>query len=240
VVVRVQQSAARNFGWRVHAGANCIARRPKHLRRFLAAASPRPHCSFAARESAFVGSRIHTYTRLSSRPAQDHHVSLGLDIRRRCYRLLCTSSHAMRTHARSHTDPSEQGRAALVALRRSGGGAGALGRSYYKGGFEPKMTRREAALILEMPYVSPTRPPLWPANDHQRTRHHQGTPAQEAPLAHAPQPPRSRRQPLPSHQSQRGQRVVGEGGQIGPDDEQSIDHLYYYIMASAWRWTGTN
>jgi hypothetical protein len=29
-----------------------------------------------------------------------------------------------------------------------------LGRGYYKGGFEPKMTRREAALILEMPYVS--------------------------------------------------------------------------------------
>jgi DnaJ family protein C protein 19 len=47
------------------------------------------------------------------------------------------------------------GRAALVALRRSGGGAGALGRGYYKGGFEPKMTRREAALILEMPYVYP-------------------------------------------------------------------------------------
>ncbi|KAF2824603.1 hypothetical protein CC86DRAFT_295912, partial [Ophiobolus disseminans] len=43
------------------------------------------------------------------------------------------------------------GRAALVALRRSGGGAGALGRGFYKGGFEPKMTRREAALILEMP-----------------------------------------------------------------------------------------
>jgi DnaJ family protein C protein 19 len=39
-------------------------------------------------------------------------------------------------------------------MRRSGGGAGALGRSYYKGGFEPKMTRREAALILEMPYVA--------------------------------------------------------------------------------------
>jgi DnaJ family protein C protein 19 len=46
-----------------------------------------------------------------------------------------------------------QGRAALVALRRSGGGAGALGRGFYKGGFEPKMTRREAALILEMPYM---------------------------------------------------------------------------------------
>ncbi|KAF2125679.1 hypothetical protein P153DRAFT_434139 [Dothidotthia symphoricarpi CBS 119687] len=43
------------------------------------------------------------------------------------------------------------GRAALVALRKSGGGAGALGRGFYKGGFEPKMTRREAALILEMP-----------------------------------------------------------------------------------------
>ncbi|ORY01175.1 mitochondrial import inner membrane translocase subunit tim14 [Clohesyomyces aquaticus] len=44
------------------------------------------------------------------------------------------------------------GRAALVAMRRSGKmGAGALGRGYYKGGFEPKMTRREAALILEMP-----------------------------------------------------------------------------------------
>lgn len=51
-----------------------------------------------------------------------------------------------------------QGRAGLVALRRSGGAAGALGRSYYKGGFEPKMTRREAALILEMPYVPLTGP----------------------------------------------------------------------------------
>ena len=46
-----------------------------------------------------------------------------------------------------------QGRAGLVALRRSGAGGAALGRGYYKGGFEPKMTRREAALILEMPYV---------------------------------------------------------------------------------------
>ncbi|KAF2865221.1 hypothetical protein BDV95DRAFT_507597 [Massariosphaeria phaeospora] len=43
------------------------------------------------------------------------------------------------------------GRAALVALRRSGAGGAALGRGYYKGGFEPKMTRKEAALILEMP-----------------------------------------------------------------------------------------
>ncbi|CAN9308635.1 unnamed protein product [Alternaria sp. RS040] len=51
------------------------------------------------------------------------------------------------------------GRAALVALRRSGGGAGALGRGYYKGGFEPKMTRREAALILEMPYADESTQP---------------------------------------------------------------------------------
>ncbi|KAF2728007.1 mitochondrial import inner membrane translocase subunit tim14 [Polyplosphaeria fusca] len=43
------------------------------------------------------------------------------------------------------------GRAAFVAVQRSRGGVNALGRSFYKGGFEPKMTRREAALILEMP-----------------------------------------------------------------------------------------
>ncbi|KAF2805204.1 mitochondrial import inner membrane translocase subunit tim14, partial [Mytilinidion resinicola] len=42
------------------------------------------------------------------------------------------------------------GRAGLVALRKSRGGA-AFGRAFYKGGFEPKMTRREAALILEVP-----------------------------------------------------------------------------------------
>ncbi|KAK3065203.1 mitochondrial import inner membrane translocase subunit TIM14 [Coniosporium uncinatum] len=43
------------------------------------------------------------------------------------------------------------GRAGLVALRRSRGQVGALGRSFYKGGFEPKMNRKEAALILEVP-----------------------------------------------------------------------------------------
>ncbi|KAJ9620527.1 mitochondrial import inner membrane translocase subunit TIM14 [Taxawa tesnikishii (nom. ined.)] len=41
------------------------------------------------------------------------------------------------------------GRAGLVALRRYRGGTSALGKAFYKGGFEPKMTRREAALILE-------------------------------------------------------------------------------------------
>ncbi|MCJ1329599.1 mitochondrial import inner membrane translocase subunit TIM14 [Thelotrema lepadinum] len=41
------------------------------------------------------------------------------------------------------------GRAGLVALRKSRGGVGAVG-SFFKGGFEPKMNRREAALILQL------------------------------------------------------------------------------------------
>lgn len=116
-----------------------------------------------------------------------------------------------------NTDSNGQGRAALVALRRSGGGAGALGRSYYKGGFEPKMTRREAALILELPYDEPpyeSDPSAYfgVLTTTQRKRHYQGTSAQEAPLSHAFEPPRSRRQPLPGHQSQRSKRTAGEGG----------------------------
>ncbi|KAK3726048.1 mitochondrial import inner membrane translocase subunit TIM14 [Vermiconidia calcicola] len=43
------------------------------------------------------------------------------------------------------------GRAGLVALRRYRGGTSAMGRAFYKGGFEQKMNRREAALILETP-----------------------------------------------------------------------------------------
>ncbi|KAL4881124.1 hypothetical protein BJY04DRAFT_65282 [Aspergillus karnatakaensis] len=43
------------------------------------------------------------------------------------------------------------GRAGLVAYRRSKGGVNALGKAYYKGGFEPRMNRREASLILELP-----------------------------------------------------------------------------------------
>ena len=37
-----------------------------------------------------------------------------------------------------------------MALRRYRGGANAFGRAFYKGGFEPRMNRREAALILEL------------------------------------------------------------------------------------------
>ena len=44
-----------------------------------------------------------------------------------------------------------QGRAGLVALRKSRGAAGAVGK-FYKGGFEPKMNRREASLILQLKY----------------------------------------------------------------------------------------
>lgn len=43
----------------------------------------------------------------------------------------------------------------MVALRKYRGGAAgatALGRAYYKGGFEPKMNRREATLILQLRY----------------------------------------------------------------------------------------
>ena len=41
-----------------------------------------------------------------------------------------------------------------MALRRSRGEAvGALGKAFYKGGFEPKMNRREAALILQLRYA---------------------------------------------------------------------------------------
>ncbi|KAI9727775.1 MAG: mitochondrial import inner membrane translocase subunit TIM14 [Cirrosporium novae-zelandiae] len=42
------------------------------------------------------------------------------------------------------------GRAGLIAIRRSRGGASALGKSFYKGGFDPKINRREAALILQL------------------------------------------------------------------------------------------
>jgi len=45
------------------------------------------------------------------------------------------------------------GRAGLVAMRKYRGGAAgaaALGKAFYKGGFEPRMNRREAALILQL------------------------------------------------------------------------------------------
>ena len=52
-----------------------------------------------------------------------------------------------------NTQKDAQGRAGLVALRKYRGGAtaaGVLGKAFYKGGFEPKMNRREASLILQL------------------------------------------------------------------------------------------
>ncbi|KAG5946469.1 mitochondrial import inner membrane translocase subunit TIM14 [Claviceps monticola] len=46
------------------------------------------------------------------------------------------------------------GRAGLVAWRRSRGGTGSLGKAFYKGGFESKMTKKEASLILSLRYIS--------------------------------------------------------------------------------------
>jgi len=49
------------------------------------------------------------------------------------------------------------GRVGLQAFKRYKAGAdgavGVLGKQFYKGGFENRMTRREAALILQMRYA---------------------------------------------------------------------------------------
>lgn len=41
----------------------------------------------------------------------------------------------------------------MIAWRRSRGGAGAMGQAFYKGGFEPRMNRKEASLILSLKCV---------------------------------------------------------------------------------------
>lgn len=52
----------------------------------------------------------------------------------------------------SKLTPDAQGRAGIVAFRRwrNPNAVNALGRAFYKGGFESKMTRREASLILDL------------------------------------------------------------------------------------------
>jgi len=74
---------------------------------------------------------------------------------------LCTSPdlHPQSIQHNSNTTPQQVGlgiaaaaffgRAGLVALRRYQGGTNALGRAFYKGGFDAKINRREAALILQ-------------------------------------------------------------------------------------------
>lgn len=46
-----------------------------------------------------------------------------------------------------------QGRAALVAVRQSRQGVAGVGRQFYKGGFENKMNKKEASLILSLKYA---------------------------------------------------------------------------------------
>lgn len=41
----------------------------------------------------------------------------------------------------------------MIAWRRSRGGVGAMGQAFYKGGFEPRMSRKEASLILSLKSV---------------------------------------------------------------------------------------
>ncbi|KAI5806346.1 mitochondrial import inner membrane translocase subunit tim14 [Geopyxis carbonaria] len=52
------------------------------------------------------------------------------------------------------------GRIGLQAFKKYKGGSGAagLGKSFYKGGFENRMNRREAALILQMSERNLTKP----------------------------------------------------------------------------------
>lgn len=85
------------------------------------------------------------------------HIQYGVSHRGRCRRRHSrfpgTSPFTLPAQAKPRTDCHVQGRAGLVALRRYRGGVNALGRPFYKGGFEPRMNRREAALILELSYV---------------------------------------------------------------------------------------
>lgn len=62
---------------------------------------------------------------------------------------VCSALHLAMSRAFS-ANAHPQGRAGLVAWRRSRGGVGALGKAFYKGGFEPKMSKREATLILSL------------------------------------------------------------------------------------------
>ncbi|KAK0722933.1 hypothetical protein B0T26DRAFT_641491 [Lasiosphaeria miniovina] len=67
------------------------------------------------------------------------------------------TSHGTETCWLTQHSRQPQGRAGVVAWRRSRGGVGALGKAFYKGGFEPRMNRREAALILSLKEQSVTK-----------------------------------------------------------------------------------
>lgn len=106
--------------------------------------------------AAFEQTTVHHINRSQVRLRHGHRSCRGRWSRRSC--LLRTLSHHHHHHHRqlaasnpstNTVDCNSQGRAGLVALRRARGGTSALGKAYYKGGFEKQMNRREAALILE-------------------------------------------------------------------------------------------
>lgn len=184
---------ARNFGWSVHIYPPAILARqlrcistetppqisfppPRRRRRRIHLASPQsppPHRAHPPRRISSNRNHLVRHNHETCLPGSGSWAlvpllsSYGSPI----FALAVTADLVMELQEqlgmsrRTCTDRCEQGRAALVALRRSGGGAGALGRGYYKGGFEPKMTRREAALILEMPYVDKSTQPTKSTRD---------------------------------------------------------------------------
>jgi hypothetical protein len=90
---------------------------------------------------------------------------------------------------------------------------GALGKTFYKGGFEPKMNRREAALILQLRYD-----PLhafWRretilTDGLQRTSTHKRTHTKEPQNTYDVEPSRSGRKSILSNESQRGEGIPGK------------------------------
>lgn len=76
-------------------------------------------------------------------------ISTCVGNRHRCRSILCMSLSSSGSCAFTN-ERYFQGRAATIAWRRSRGGVGAMGQAFYKGGFEPRMNRKEASLILSL------------------------------------------------------------------------------------------
>lgn len=158
-------------------------------------------------------SRRHPSTSSSrhSPPHLAHHVCCCLGCWY-CGRRLLRKTKLSRAPSGCPMTNTTQGRAGLIAWRRSRGGVGAMGKAFYKGGFEPKMNSKEASLILSLKCVlaSSHALPTRQLTASQRARPDPGEGPQGPPHAHAPEPPRSRRQPVPRDQGQRSERAAGE------------------------------
>ena len=134
--------------------------------------------------------RFHHIAFLRPFPTQRrHHVAGRLGSRHRRSRFLCES---WAWNSLSTRLIPSKGRAGIVALRRSKAGGKALGKAFYKGGFESRMTRREAALILQLKYVSGADAGSR-ADGVQRAHDHAREDTQEPPVANAAEPPGPRR-----------------------------------------------